>query len=386
MPGPGGAQVIPTGGSDLARKLLFALALLALVVGTFAGMNARDAIAQDGPTVTINAGNGEVGYSINQFLPKSARVVEGTTVDFVFPWYELHIVAFLAEGAPPPAGPPPVSPSGVSWPNSQGAISSGEIFGNPDNPPVFSVKFPTAGVFQYFCPIHPMMTGTIEVVAAGTPGIDPQVTLDARAKAEYNSSIITIKETAAGLKAAPAQVSVVGGKSTHTVVTGAESLYGDDAMQFFPAAITIKEGDAVRWKANALAPHPLVINPQNLPDGFDPFGPGVGGSTFAGSGAWASPVLSTMPAEFGPAAVTEFSLTFTKAGTYTYMCILHADQGMVGTVTVAAKPTAPAPPNTGSGTVAADDRATPGGWLLVLGAVVIAAGLGRATVAVVRRR
>lgn len=370
----------------MSRRLLFAPALLALVIGTFAGVTAGDAAAQAGPSLRIIAGAGEAGYAVNQFLPKSARVVEGTTVDFVFPWYELHLIAFLPAGSPPPAGGMQPTPSGGSWPNATGYVFTGEIIGNPDNPPVFSVKFPEAGVYQYFCPIHPLMTGTIEVVAEGTPGVDPQITLDARARAEYNSSILTIKEIAAGLRAASTQVAVVAGKSISTVLAGADSLYGDDAMQFFQPAITIREGDAIRWKANALAPHPIVINPQDLPEGYNPFGPGVGGATFDGTGAWASPVLSTMPEEFGPAAVEEVTLTFSKAGTYTYICILHADQGMVGTVTVTPRPVAPAPPATGTGLVTADERPGFAGWGLVPGAVILAAAIGSATVAIARRR
>jgi plastocyanin len=32
---------------------------------------------------------------------------------------------------------------------------------------------------------------------------------------------------------------------------------------------------------------------------------------------------------------TDFSVTFTAAGTYPYFCSLHADLGMVGTIVVA---------------------------------------------------
>ena len=74
-------------------------------------------------------------------------------------------------------------------------------------------------------------------------------------------------------------------------------------------------------------------------------------------------------------------MTFGKAGTYTYVCVLHAPQGMVGTVVVEAQ-TAPLPPNTGSGTVTGGHSTTL--WLAVVGLVVIA--LGGSSIATARRR
>ena len=43
---------------------------------------------------------------------------------------------------------------------------------------------------------------------------------------------------------------------------------------------------------------------------------------------------------------TSFSLTFTKAGTYPFICILHVDQGMAGVVEVGAPSVRP--PATGN--------------------------------------
>jgi hypothetical protein len=79
---------------------------------------------------------------------------------------------------------------------------------------------------------------------------------------------------------------------------------------------------------------------------------------------------------------SSYSLTFTKAGTYTYACLLHANQGMTGTIVVSDKAAAPAqqpaqqpaikPPNTGTGGMAGSGG---GGWLpalLVLGIAGVA--------------
>jgi hypothetical protein len=54
--------------------------------------------------------------------------------------------------------------------------------------------------------------------------------------------------------------------------------------------------------------------------------------------------LSSGIAPPSPAPGSTFKVTFTKAGTYKYLCLLHADMGMVGEVDVLpAAATAPAP-------------------------------------------
>lgn len=57
----------------------------------------------------------------------------------------------------------------------------------------------------------------------------------------------------------------------------------------------------------------------------DPFTPPIGGSTYDGSSITNSGVMN-------PGG--SYSLTFTKAGTYTYMCLFHDAFGMIGTVVV----------------------------------------------------
>jgi plastocyanin len=130
------------------------------------------------------------------------------------------------------------------------------------------------------------------------------------------------------------------------------------AMKFYPANITIHAGDTVVWKFRGEAePHnvvfmgketklpesPLVEPPaggQGAPKvvenpliAFKQGGDTYDGSTFTNSGL----VSSDIP---GP---KEYSLTFPTAGSFNYLCSLHAVQlpdgsfvGMTGMVTVAA--------------------------------------------------
>ena len=122
-------------------------------------------------------------------------------------------------------------------------------------------------------------------------------------------------------------------------------------MRFYPAAITIDVGDTIHWTlattelhtVSFLAPgqalpafevpeggggQRMLINPQVA---FPAGGPRYDGTAYANSGQL----------DKGGQAPTDYSLTFTEAGTYPYLCIVHthpgADgkpEGMLGVVTV----------------------------------------------------
>jgi plastocyanin len=89
-------------------------------------------------------------------------------------------------------------------------------------------------------------------------------------------------------------------------------------LQFEPATVTIKAGQAVRWHNGATFTHTATADPavaQNaadvqLPAGAQPFNSGA-----LSGGA-------------------EFTHVFTTPGTYKYFCIPHESLGMVATVIV----------------------------------------------------
>jgi plastocyanin len=136
---------------------------------------------------------------------------------------------------------------------------------------------------------------------------------------------------------------------TYTVLVGAENLSrASGVMAYFPDTLHIHVGDTVLWKQNTHEIHtvtfldgtplPLLLVPT--PDGFTPAGlmlnPQAAFSsvplngiydpkTYANSG-----VMSTDPGN-----PTQFSLTFTKKGTFSYLCLVHGEM-MSGTVVVEA--------------------------------------------------
>jgi plastocyanin len=160
--------------------------------------------------------------------------------------------------------------------------------------------------------------------------------------------------------AAPAQQT---GPQTFTVLvgTGISTTAGDkpswQGQNFYPGTVTVHVGDTVTWKHNSGAephtvtflgtftgtldlpiPDPAASQPVGAPPKliFNPMvvnpagGNTYDGSTFSNSGFMAADVP-------GP---KEYSLTFPKAGTYDYLCLLHGAvtpaglAGMAGKVVV----------------------------------------------------
>lgn len=374
-------QKLPLG---IAAALL--LAFVALSATPASNVDAQDA------DIVIRAGDGETGYSVNAFLPENVTIEEGSSITWEFPWFEPHIVAFLEEGSPPP-DEPEVSPPGTEWPNDAGYVYSGDVFGDPSNPPTFGpIVFPEAGTYAYFCPIHPQMTATVTVVEAGGD-VDTQEDVDSRGAAEYAPRLAAIKAIGEALAAEEVKVTPRDdGTNLYEVLVGALNSAGDDAMQFFPAVVDIKVGDTVKWYSDNETPHTVTFNAPPGPPQGDPFEiPRTENTTFDGEGFTHSAIMWTVPE---PNSYTEYELTFTAAGSFTYVCILHAPQGMMGTVNVseATTPTptvtatatatatatttatAPAPPATGSGTT--DSGTSPVWFLAIAGLLVMVAGGG----------
>ncbi len=352
------------------------------------------AAVQAASTITMAAGGGEPGYAVNIFLPSTATVKTGDTIHWTAPWKEPHTVTFGNPGANDPTAPSTPAGTAATY-DGTGYVSSGFIgtdfvFGPPGTPPSpdsFDLTFTKAGTYDFFCAIHPLMTGKITVVDSGT--VSTQAELDAAAKAASDPALAGLKAIGATLSGQPVAVSTKpGGGNEYTVVVSGANADGD-VNQFFPPAVNIKEGDSILWKNTTQTPHTVTFNPQlfqgdptnapkSAPDSFD--GTGLADSGTIGDG-WI--------------AGQTFQLSFSKAGTYNYICLLHASQGMAGVVNVAAAPAtptpttptatpttqAPNPPNTGSGTAGGGSDTT---WL-VAGALALVLAMSGGAIFAVKR-
>jgi plastocyanin len=148
---------------------------------------------------------------------------------------------------------------------------------------------------------------------------------------------------------------------TYKVLVGAEQPgRGVDVMAYFPSHITIHVGDTVRWIQNSneihtvtflggqplpeiivpaaslnlpTTPSPLVFNPQAVARSAGPVSLG-NDTTWANSG-----IMGREPGQY-----PSFGVTFTAAGTYHYVCVVHGTM-MSGRVTVVGPTTGVPSPN-----------------------------------------
>ena len=366
----------------MLRKFVFALPALALGLVALFGTAGNE--AQAATTINVKVGAGAPGYSVNLFAPGAVYVTPGDSVKWTFPWQEPHSVTFGV-----PAGDPSVLVGGAS-PSFEGTgfLSSGLVFGGAASTDSYTVTFPKKGSYDYFCILHPGMKGSVVVQTSDLGQPDNQASVDGRGNALITSSMNELRALAAASGAkAVAVTPKQGGGRKYTLMIGSlrDSSVGD-VQQFVPAAASIGVNDTVEWVSNVHTPHTVSFgNPADVAK-LIPAGGGAAilklpqsipaGGRYDGTGIATSAVLGI---GFGP---TSFELTFTKAGTYDYFCLLHADQQMVAKLTVGGQ-TAPGAPNTGASAQVQPDGAS--GMWLIFGAIALVAAASAGAFAVTRR-
>jgi plastocyanin len=320
----------------MKKRLFPLLAPAALVVLASCGVStpATSSSSTSGTQWRLNAGGAAHAQAFQglAYYPNAITVDAGDTVTWTFASAEPHTVTFLAAGQatpPPPTDPSAPKPAGGTTYDGSTYTSSGFIaFGYS-----YSLTFVKPGTYTYYCLIHqPQMQGTVIVNPAGAAY---PFTEDA-----YSSQAIS--QTAADLQAAAQSVSqfpyAPGG--THLAAGIAPGLYAAapahaTVNRFIvdtnvdDSTITIPAGTTVTWTNESNnSPHTVTfpVAGQPLPTlPGDPFTPPMGGSTYDGTQVTNSGVL--LPGQ-------NYSLTFTKAGTYVYYCLFHDGEGMSGTIVV----------------------------------------------------
>jgi len=261
------------------------------------------------------------------FLPSDIVVNEGDTFHWQANAAEIHTVTFLAQGQSLESTQPfdPFNPAellkqggtsydGTSYYNS-GLLSNVVVPGFPTTKS-YSLTFPNEGDFTYWCLVHGMvMKGTVHVQDAGSAYPHTQADYDKSSKAQERSIIRDGNQLDASLHQQ---------SSNHLVLAG-----GDDGiamvMRFVRPAVTVHVGETVVFSNTGMgAPHTVTFGtePANV------FAPSGDPTHFSG-GDLNSGII---PANAGPASM--FSATFTKEGTFTYICALHDFMGMTGQVNV----------------------------------------------------
>jgi plastocyanin len=361
-------HVIALGGLSLAAISLFTAVVVAAAAPS----------GQGSASLRLYAGDGDGVVAINDFRMPSVRVAEGTTITWVMASEEYHTVTFLAGRprlpvfVPQPEDPsrPPMANPDLFFPTPAVGPYDGTSYINSgfmdQRGSEFPVTFGRQGRFEYVCLLHVPMVGTVEVVAPGSTGLTTQAEVDAYHVSHTNEvhvpQVAELYATRDFAVTSPGP----GGTTVHMVRAGTDWRYGHlDLIAFLPNMLTVQQGDTVVWSIDhPLIPHTVTFSVPGqeppaflvptLPDGTVITGPppaggpppdpammprlvlGPGGlpsrtnPTHTGSGFYNSGVFG----DDNPPAGNSWALTFDAPGIYEYVCVIHAPQGMTGTIVV----------------------------------------------------
>ncbi|HET6216806.1 MAG TPA: plastocyanin/azurin family copper-binding protein [Acidobacteriaceae bacterium] len=322
-------------------------------------------------TTTVQAeewqvlGGAESSNGANQalaFLPNELWIHPGDSIRWTFPTHERHTLTFLKPGQirPPAFGPvfgipvgcPGITPDGLSFDGST-CVSSGVFLLGEDGGPeagslTYSVSFPTAGNFEFVCLIHSDMTGVVHVVNASEALPHSQNFYLAQAR----SAGVLLLADAARLRPSGSDDDdrtrsshVAVGIGTIVTTTGAGSQTAS-LMRLVPDTIHIRVGDTVEWTsldpsinhtvtfgAEPADPRPASANVSTTSDGAREAL--ITSATDDVNSGFLSPAPQDRAnlAQSTP-GVTRFRVTFSSPGTFNYICAVHDQLGMKGTVIV----------------------------------------------------
>jgi plastocyanin len=207
----------------------------------------------------------------------------------------------------------------------------------------FTVYFPAPGNFKLVCLVHPDMTGAIHVESAAAKLPYDQSFYDREGRRQATTLIadatslkgVGDSETASSVNAGISAIVSTGG-GTQTAMLA----------RFLQANTVVRVGDTVEWvNRDASLPHTITFGTEPV----DPRPPstnvlvdadGARHATIgAPGGSVNSGIMPPTPQDRpglaqAPIAATRFRVTFTAPGTFHYICSLHDNLGMQGTVIV----------------------------------------------------
>jgi plastocyanin len=247
----------------------------------------------------------------------------------------------LQLGFSPALGPPGLFGKKATYTGAK-ALESGLPLS--EQPKSFTVKFPKAGTYTYYCNVHAGMKGTVKVVSKSHSV--PSAKADAKTLKDQVASTLKTAKALTKTTVAPGNVSV-----------GASAKGGVEVFAMFPATQTVPVGTTLTlsMSAKTVDVHTATFgpgNPETEPTSYlgdlakhfaeDPLvpsqaaypseAPGTVGSltpTLHGNGFWNSGVMDNTSATPLP---NTSSVTFSAPGTYNFYCLIHPF--MHGTVVV----------------------------------------------------
>jgi plastocyanin len=353
---------------------IFGLQLTSLAAAALIGAAAPSAAAATQWMARVGAQSPDLGSQAQAFLPNEIWIHPGDSIRWTLGATEIHTVTFLTatEVRPPNFGPvfgvgvgcPQVpggaTPDGAAFDGSScvnsGLLGQGPVTQGPGLQS-YSVTFPAIGNFKLSCLVHLYMQGTIHVLPASALLPHDQAFYDAEAM-RLGASLVATPSGLRGLEnldqietqdnSQPATVTAGIGAVLTTSGAGGQQL---SLVRFLQPVIVVRVNDTVEWTNHDPAePHTVTF----FPPGTEPTDPRLPSTNVTqpsgGDGALEATISSpTDKVNSGllalanedqkglpenPLAVTHFRVTFKTPGTYNYICSLHDNLGMMGTVIV----------------------------------------------------
>jgi plastocyanin len=306
----------------------------------------------------VGAETGDKAKQALAFLPNETWIHTGDSIRWTFPTHERHTLTFLKPGQtrPPGFGPifgilvgcPGLTPDGSSYDGSS-CVTSGVLLvddnsGPTTNAPTYSVTFPIAGNFKFVCLLHADMTGVVHVLNLSEALPHEQDFYDRQAQSQQ-ARLLAPRNEGQGTHEDAKSSDVAAGIGKVITMTGAGSQTAS-LMRFVQQTIVVRVGDTVEWTsldpsinhtvtfgAEPADPRPASTNVMPTLDGARQ---AVISST---SDNVNSGFLSPAPQDRAGLAqsnpgVTRFRVTFMSPGTFSYICAVHDQLGMKGTVIV----------------------------------------------------
>jgi plastocyanin len=297
------------------------------------------------------------------FLPNELWVHTGDSIRWTFPTHERHTLTFLKPGQtrPPgfgpifgiPVGCPGLTPDGSSFDGTAcvttGVLLLGEDTTPTESSPTYTVNFPAAGNFKFVCLVHADMTGVVHVLNPSETLPHDQDFYDQQAQSEQ----VLLLADASRLegRGTPghqdrAQSSDVATGIGEVVTTTGGGSQTASLMRFLRDTIVVQVGDTVEWTSldpsinhtvtfgvEPADPRPRSTNVLLTSDGARQAV--IGSPADSVNSGFLSPASQDRAnlAQSSP-GVTRFRVTFTSPGTFNYICAVHDQLGMKGTVIV----------------------------------------------------
>jgi len=291
------------------------------------------------------------------FLPNEVWIHAGDSIRWTFPTHERHTITFLKPGQirPPAFGPtfgvlvgcPGITPDGSTF-DGLGCVTSDVLLldRSMTSPPTYSVTFPGAGNFKFVCLVHADMTGVVHVVDSIQTLPHNQSFYDQQAQreqAQLMAQAPRIEDEGTASAVLNNNVAAGIGKIVTTTGAGSQTI---SLMRFAQQTIVVGVGDTVEW--TSLDPsinHTVTFgvepaDPRPPSANVTPTLDGARQAVISSiSDSVNSGFLSPAPQDRANLAqsnpgVTRFRVTFTSSGTFNYVCAVHDQLGMKGTVIV----------------------------------------------------